>query len=108
MGQRFRVHPYEKDKQQHAKEPYTFKAYDLSELPDLWLQVPTDTPEQPHVPEGEWYCQNENCDVREVTVRCKYIDRRPPTTPPTMKCPQCGKVLKFHHYVQIVGLEPVR
>jgi hypothetical protein len=49
--------------------------------------------------EGEWYCSNERCEVRQVQMRFKFLDQPPATMPPKLHCPLCGKPLKFHHYL---------
>ena len=79
----------------------------MSELVDaLFCDVPCGaTPETPHVPEGEWYCENSGCDVREVHIRAKHYDGVPKRRP-AYKCPGCGKVLKFHHYLKTLTLLP--
>src|SRR5262245_24861729 len=58
--------------------------------------------DDPEIWDGEWYCTNEDCTVREVIVSLKYEKREEPR----MKCPLCGKVLKFHHALQTVPLLP--
>lgn len=55
------------------------------------------SPANPALPRGEWYCTNETCAIREVEIQAKYRGE-PPTAPPTMYCPACGKRLKFHGY----------
>jgi hypothetical protein len=73
----------------------------------IGVDVPVGKPECPYLPEGEWYCQNEECVVREVRVAMKYIGERPPRKPPALKCPLCGMgALNFHHYFKRVTLEP--
>jgi hypothetical protein len=41
-----------------------------------------------------------------VTIVAKYQDGPSPKKPPQMKCPSCGKVMKFHGYLAEVALEP--
>src|SRR5262245_57655561 len=53
--------------------------------------------------EGQWYCGNEDCTVREVQIHVKYE----PRDKPRMQCPSCGKVMAFHHYLNDVPLLPV-
>src|SRR5262245_7568095 len=43
--------------------------------------------------EAEFYCPNEKCAMREVSVSVK-TERQ---TPPPLRCPACGEELVFHH-----------
>lgn len=74
----------------------------VGELIDsLWVDdgiVPS--PDSPYFPRGEWYCENYDCTVREVRINEKYLDDAPPAAPPKMRCPRCGRVMKFHGYVK--------
>ncbi len=80
----------------------------LSELMGaLFAYVPCGgKPDSPHVPEGEWYCEFADCDVREVSIRAKYHGQAP-KRPPYFHCPGCGHRLKFHHYLRSITLLPV-
>ena len=66
--------------------------------------IRTSEPEDPRIPEGEWYCQNPNCVVRECTIRCKLYGEELPQ----MWCPACLCRLKFHHWIGHEILVPVR
>jgi hypothetical protein len=70
----------------------------------LFPQEPCATPPEPLTPEGEWYCHNEDCDVHEVTVSLKYLDGPPPKGLPRLKCPACGQLLSFHHWLKTLTL----
>ncbi|HTU19245.1 MAG TPA: hypothetical protein VMG10_14390 [Gemmataceae bacterium] len=63
-------------------------------------------PDNPQLVDAEWYCHNEDCDVREVRVHVKYLDGPAPKQPPPMKCPSCGEPMGFHHYLREVALVP--
>jgi hypothetical protein len=78
------------------------RASELAEA--ICYAVRTLEPEHPEAPEGEWYCSNESCVVREVRVRCKLFGERRPM----MKCPACGQRLTFHHWLGSRLLVPVR
>jgi hypothetical protein len=65
---------------------------------------PTSELENPNVPEGEWYCENSDCVVRECTIRCKLYGEELPR----MNCPACSSPLKFHHWIGHEILVPVR
>jgi hypothetical protein len=73
----------------------------------LFPEEACNAPEDPDAPEGEWYCHNEDCDVREVRVSLKYLDA-PPPRPPEMLCPLCGGPLVFHNYLRTLTLVQVR
>lgn len=64
---------------------------------------PTDRRDD-HLPHGEWYCTNSECVVRQVEIRCKLYGEQMPAK---MKCPACGSVLKFHHWIESESLLPV-
>jgi len=68
----------------------------------IFYQVPSSVVNE-QCPEGEWYCTNEECVVREVTVYCKLFGE----TLPEMSCPACKKRLKFHHWLEVRTLVPV-
>jgi len=38
-------------------------------------------PECANIPEGEWYCPNPECVVRECTIRCKLYGEQLPQWP---------------------------
>jgi hypothetical protein len=60
------------------------------------------------VPDGEWYCEHEDCVVRQVRITAKYLDGPPPERPPAMSCPACGRgPMTFHHYIRHLELVPV-
>jgi hypothetical protein len=81
------------------------RCYPLSELDGaISYQVASPEPESVNCPEGEWYCQNPNCVVREVIIRCKLYGE----AMPRMKCPACGKPLKFHHWLRHKTLVPCK
>jgi hypothetical protein len=65
-------------------------------------QVESPEPENRECPEGEWYCENSECVVREVTIFCKLFGE----VLPKMKCPACQKLLKFHHWLKNEILVP--
>lgn len=68
----------------------------------IFYHEPAGKPDHAEVPRGEWYCTNEDCVVREVTVLCKLFGERLPG----MRCPACRRPLKFHHWTRLVALEP--
>lgn len=50
---------------------------------------------------GEWYCQNEDCNVRTVQINAKWPGGDRPAMP-EFKCPQCGRgPLKFHNFLDV-------
>ena len=54
-----------------------------------YCRVPIAEPECANIPEGEWYCPNPECVVRECTIRCKLYGEQLPA----MACPAwptCG------------------
>ena len=57
---------------------------------------------------GEWYCENTGCAAREVTVLLKpdLADRGLRGDERRMRCPVCGKVMKFHGWLKDVPLLP--
>jgi hypothetical protein len=61
--------------------------------------VPAAKPRHPLAFEGEWYCTNETCEVREVKASFKFLDEPAKTMPPVLSCPLCGKALAFRHYL---------
>jgi hypothetical protein len=61
----------------------------------LRCSIPTQTPEIPDAPEGEWYCENSVCVVRECAIRCSANG----IPLPKMRCPGCAQPLKFHHWI---------
>ncbi len=67
-------------------------------------QVPSQEPEKADCPEGEWYCANPECVVREVTIFCKLCGE----TLPKMKCPACREPLEFHHWLRNETLVPYK
>ncbi len=64
---------------------------------------PIPEPENPNIPEGEWYCENPECVVRECKILCKLYGEELPT----MECPACSSLLKFHHWIGHETLVPV-
>jgi hypothetical protein len=60
---------------------------------------PAQQPDDRRFFETEHYCENERCEVREVQTHFKFLGRRSRRMPPELRCPQCGKPLKFHHYL---------
>lgn len=66
--------------------------------------MPIRKPEHRKYPEGEWYCPNPKCVVREVTVFCKLYDEGRSV----MRCPACGELLKFHHWLRTETLVPYK
>lgn len=50
--------------------------------------------------EAEWYCQDSDCVVREVTIHCKLLDPDD-KEPRKVKCPACGSRLTFHGYIMV-------
>jgi hypothetical protein len=99
------------DPNRHYRVRKPSQEWELINMADLvhWLFTHESSvrPRQLCYPHGEWYCQNPRCSVREVRIKCKYLDEKPPESPPAMKCPSCSQVLKFHHYLVAVTLEPV-
>ena len=80
----------------------TLTASELGEA--IYYQVPSPKPENPACPEGEWYCQNPECVVREVTIYCKLHGEGRSV----MRCPACGELLKFHHWLRTETLVPYK
>jgi hypothetical protein len=68
-----------------------------------YCRVPIAEPECANIPEGEWYCPNPECVVRECTIRCKLYGE----PLPAMACPACGSALRFQHWIGYETLEPV-
>jgi hypothetical protein len=66
------------------------------------IRIPA--PENANMPEGQWYCHNPDCVVRECTIRCKLYGEELPT----MHCPACSSLLKFNHWIGHETLVPVR
>jgi hypothetical protein len=64
---------------------------------------PTSEPQHPGMPEGEWYCPNPDCVVRQCTIRCKLFGE----PLPSMRCPACSSRMKFQHWVGSATLVPV-
>jgi aspartate carbamoyltransferase regulatory subunit len=67
-------------------------------------QLPSPKPQNPDCPRGEWYCQNPECVVREVRIRCKLHGEGRAV----MRCPVCGVLLKFHHWLRTKTLVPYK
>lgn len=76
-------------------------------LDALGCDVPTDKPEDDRLPEGEWYCENQDCVVREVVISSKLIEPDD-VVPPKLWCPGCKRLLKFHHWLRHLTLVPVQ
>jgi hypothetical protein len=76
----------------------------LSELVDAkTCSFPAAEPENPNVPEGEWYCRNPCCVVRECRIRSKLYGE----ALPRLRCPACRSPLAFHHWLAHETLVPV-
>ena len=45
---------------------------------------------------AELYCENQACDIREITIRVKERDDDPPHIRGPFRCPNCADGLKFH------------
>jgi hypothetical protein len=91
--------------EQHYRVFQRTGAYPLSELiGSKSCYFAASEPENPEVPEGEWYCDNSDCVVRECTIRCKLHGEKLPK----MRCPACSSALKFHHWIGHETLVPVR
>ena len=77
--------------------------YTLSALEgSVYYRVACQEPEDPNCPEGEWYCQNSECVVRQVMVFCKLFGE----ALPQMRCPACRQQLEFHHWLRTETLVP--
>lgn len=50
--------------------------------------------------EGQYYCQNPECSIREVQIHLK----KTAPTPAAMHCPACAKPLKFHYWMKSVPI----
>lgn len=89
-------------------QPYQRRQFGFVSLGELagaiWYEVASHQPQNPYCPKGEWYCQNPECIVREVTVSCKLWRE----VFPTIKCPACRKPLKFHHWLRTETLVPYK
>lgn len=85
------------------KTTYSFHEHRIlssRELADAVFTVnPCDKSEHPFRICGEWYCCDEDCAIREVCVNLKFPDGDAPDDDPILKCPGCGSVLKFHHFL---------
>src|SRR5262249_12509894 len=78
--------------------PTKANLFNMSELDEAkFADHVTTKPACKHTPRGEWYCQNSDCVVREVVIKVKLYGKRMPNT---MKCPVCGTMLDFHHYLE--------
>ena len=64
----------------------------------------TRKPQDEHSPVGEWYCPSGDCVVREVHVLVKLLDSE--DSLPQMRCPACGSLLSFHHWLAATTLIP--
>jgi hypothetical protein len=64
---------------------------------------PTLQPQDPRIPEGEWYCPNPDCVVRQCMIRCKLFGE----PLPPMLCPACSSPMRFHHWIGSETLVPV-
>jgi hypothetical protein len=62
---------------------------------------PAPEPDCQFTPRGEWYCNAEECVVREVTISAKLYGE---SMPDLMRCPACGEALEFHHWLRDVTL----
>ena len=45
---------------------------------------------------AELYCENQACDIREITIRVKEFNYDPPHVRGPFRCPNCGDGLKFN------------
>jgi hypothetical protein len=61
--------------------------------------VPAAKPRHPLAFEGEWYCTNDGCEVRQVKASFQFVDGPAQSMPPALSCPLCGKALAFRHYL---------
>lgn len=52
-------------------------------------------------PHGEWYCEGEDCIVREVQIQCKLHGDK---MPDYFACPLCGQPLKFHNWLDSTAM----
>lgn len=53
-------------------------------------------PDDNHMFQGQWYCENQSCVVREVLVSVKLFAEKEPSL---LKCPACSQgPLTFHGY----------
>src|ERR1700676_5058274 len=43
---------------------------------------------------AEFYCHNQACDIREVTIRVKEVDYDPPHVRGPFRCPSCADGLE--------------
>lgn len=73
----------------------------------LVAEQPAKRPENDRLPHGCWYCENEECVVREVTVAAKLPDPGD-KLPAKLHCPCCQEVLSFQHWLTEVTLLPVQ
>lgn len=88
-------------------ERYAQKAYDKNGLMVFSLaeldgakttKRRVDKPLSDHCNEAEYFCQNTDCVVREVTIRVKLHGE---PRPATFLCPACGiGPLKFHNWIE--------
>jgi hypothetical protein len=84
-----------------------FDVFTAAELVDfVFVTEPDEEPSDPQFPHAEWYCSNPPCAVREVSIRMKHIDGRIPKRRLVMKCPRCGRSMKFHNYLRSFTLAP--
>jgi hypothetical protein len=67
---------------------------------------PADAPDHPVSPEGEWYCQNTDCAVRECKITCR-LHPGEAGMPATFGCPGCGQQMSFHHWIGHETLIPM-
>jgi hypothetical protein len=74
----------------------------------LFAEEVATRPENDYVRVIEWFCTNEDCVVREVRIRCKYIDAPAPRKLPTMRCPSCGQAMDPRHLLRTIKLIPVK
>jgi hypothetical protein len=86
-------------------EPPESACYPVSLLEGaIYYQVPSEKPADRACPRGEWYCQNPECVVREVTIFSKLHGEGRSV----MRCPVCGSLLKFHHWLRTETLVPYK
>jgi hypothetical protein len=62
-----------------------------------------DRPDYPAFPEEVWYCEGEDCTVRQVLVHHKHLDGIPEKRK-RLHCPACGAPMRFLYCVREVVL----
>lgn len=61
------------------------------------------TQQRPRLYRGEWYCENTDCEIREVHISAREVYEKIPDNDKNglFKCPLCRHKLKFHHYTEV-------